>query len=94
MNEKSYVVYVLSDKFNDKLYVGSTDDIENNLTNFGRVFEGKVLDKLVYYEEFPNAHLATFRYQSLRMWNEEWLNSLVTEVNPNWDEINKIAGNC
>jgi len=45
------------------------------------------LDKLVYYEQYTDVHLAIQREKELKKWRREKKNKLVESVNPEWKDL-------
>ena len=88
----NYYVYVLSNKYNNVIYVGVT----NNLTR--RVYEHKNklvegftkkynVDKLVYYEYTNSIEAAIKREKEIKKWRREKKNKLIESMNPEWKEL-------
>ncbi|HLW39987.1 MAG TPA: GIY-YIG nuclease family protein [Brumimicrobium sp.] len=89
---RTYFVYILTNKNNKTLYVGVT----NNLTR--RVFEHKNklnkgftekynINKLVYFETFQWINEAIKREKQLKRYPRLRKDTLISEANPNWDEL-------
>ena len=85
-------VYILSSVRNGTLYTGVT----NNLVR--RVWEHKAklvkgftsrygVDKLVYYEEYPDIIMAIQREKRLKEWQRQWKIDLIEKNNPNWIDL-------
>jgi putative endonuclease len=86
-----YVVYMLTDKQNDKLYIGVTNDIVRRLREHKSEMADSYtkryhLHKLVYYEEISSPQYAIMREKQLKGWLREKKNALICSVNPNWDD--------
>ena len=87
-----YYIYILTN-WNDKvMYIGVTNNLKR------RVYEHKneVIDgftkkyhvhKLVYYETTTDVKAALEREKQLKGWRREKKNSLVTDMNPNWEDL-------
>lgn len=96
---KDFFVYILSNKSNEVLYIGIT----NNLLR--RVIEHKQktikgfsykynTDRLVYYEQFERVELAIEREKQLKKWNRGWKDELIEKSNNNWNDLfYEIGGN-
>ncbi len=89
---KQYFVYILTNKTNNVLYIGVT----NNLTR--RIYEHKNklidgftkkynLNKLVYYETTDNAESAIKREKQLKNWHRDWKINLINQQNPEWQDL-------
>ena len=87
-----YYIYILSNKFNNVIYVGVTNDIVR------RVYEHKHkvndsftsrynVNKLVYYEETDSVDAAIAREKQIKSWNRERKNRLINSKNPDWNEL-------
>ena len=87
-----YYIYILSNKFNNVIYVGVTNDIVR------RVYEHKHkvndsftsrynVNKLVYYEETDSVDVAIAREKQIKSWNRERKNRLINSKNPDWNEL-------
>ena len=86
-------VYIMTNKRNGTLYIGSTSDI------IGRVFEHKTkvypksftakynLDKLVYVEWYDSLENMVARERQLKRWNRSWKIRLIIQQNPNWKDL-------
>ena len=92
MFQKTFYVYILTNKYNNVMYVGVT----NNLTR--RLYEHKneLVDgftkryhvhKLVYYESTGDPVSAITREKEIKGWTRAKKNALVESKNPNWEEI-------
>ena len=92
MKKDQFFVYILANKKNGTLYVGSTSNI------FKRIYEHKneVMEgfskkygtkKLVYFEETHSAYGAITRERQLKKWNRAWKIRLIEEQNPGWEDI-------
>jgi len=92
--DEQYYVYVLTNKANKVLYIGVT----NNLTR--RIFEhnNKLVEgftkkynltKLVYYETTADVGTAIGREKQLKNWHRDWKMNLITQFNPEWNDLSK-----
>ena len=92
INPMNYVVYILANKRNGTLYIGST----NNLIK--RVYEHKQklvngftkqysLNQLVYYEIHDTALTMVTRERQLKHWDRLWKLKLIDAANPNWQDL-------
>ena len=89
---KTYYVYILTNEYNDVMYIGVTNDLKR------RVYEHKTglidgftkryrVHKLVYTESCNDVYAAIEREKQLKRWRREKKNALVEAVNPEWKEI-------
>ena len=94
---KNMYIYFMTNKNNTSLYVGVT----NNLVR--RVYEHKnhLLDgftahydlhKLVYYEIFEDEQTASQREKYLKKCYRKTKNKLVTQMNPEWEDLYDSIG--
>ncbi|BAL81645.1 GIY-YIG nuclease family protein [Caldisericum exile] len=92
MDEKKFYVYILSNKHNNVLYVGITNDLKR------RIYEhkNKLVDgftkkynvhKLVYYEIFEDPVNAISREKQLKDFRREKKVKLINDFNPNWEDL-------
>ena len=91
-------VYFLTNKWNNVLYVGMTNNLER------RVFEHKShmnksftqrynCDRLVYYEEYPTAMQAIEREKFIKKrLSRKMKNDLVDAFNPEWRDLSDDWG--
>ncbi len=85
-------IYFLTDKRNDKLYIGVTGNLERRMREHREgVFDGYTkrygLKKLVYVEEYGSTNDAIAREKQLKGWRREKKNALVHTLNPAWEEL-------
>lgn len=89
---KDYYVYILTNQYNNVMYIGITNDLKR------RVYEHKTgfldgftkrysVHKLVYCESCHDVYAAIEREKQLKSWRREKKNALVESVNPEWKEI-------
>jgi putative endonuclease len=89
---KQYHVYILSNKRNSTLYIGTTSDLIKRVwehkNKAGRGFTEKYkVDKLVYYETFDDPENAILREKRLKKWNRSWKIELIEKTNPEWHDL-------
>jgi len=94
MFEKTYYVYILTNKRNTVLYIGVTNNLER------RVFEHKNklvkgftskynINKLVYYEEFDYIEDAIYREKQLKAGSRQKKIDLINGLNRSWDDLSE-----
>lgn len=93
MEERSFYVYINTNKSNRVLYTGVT----NNLLN--RIFQHKTkedknsftakynVDKLVYYEVYHDANGAITREKQIKNLVRRKKIEIVNKLNPEWKDI-------
>ncbi len=89
---KQYYVYILTNRTNNVLYIGVTNNLER------RVFEHKLgliegfskrykLTKLIYFEESLSVVDAIAREKQLKNWHREWKLNLIKSINPGFKDL-------
>jgi putative endonuclease len=90
--ERSYWVYIVTDKPFGTLYVGVTNDVarrayehrEGRIEGFTKKYG---LKKLVYCEEYPTATEAIRREKQIKKWKREWKIHRIKQLNPTWKDL-------
>lgn len=94
--ENRYFIYIITNKYRTILYIGVTNNIQRRLSehyfdsqNAKKSFAGKYnCYDLVYYEQFDCIKTAILREKTLKKWNRNKKNDLISEFNPNWVTLN------
>ncbi len=91
---KSYYVYILTNKNNNVLYIGVTNDLERRVyehkNKLDEGFTAKYnLSKLVYFEETGSIESAILREKQLKRWHRDWKINLIKENNPEFNDLSK-----
>ena len=92
MSMKDYYVYILTNQYNNAMYIGMTNDLRR------RVYEHKTgafdgftkkynVHKLVYFENCHDMNDAIKREKQLKNWSRVKKNALVEQKNPEWKVI-------
>ena len=89
--EKSFV-YILTNKDNNVLYTGVTSDLEQRINQhrnntFGGFSARYNLNKLVYFEEWPNIMSAIQREKTIKRLTRNRKIVLIEKLNPYWKEL-------
>ena len=92
MRQKSYYVYILTNKRNGTLYVGITSDLKkriyqhrNNLIEgFTKKYKVHIL---VHYEQTNDVAGAIKREKELKNWKRKWKLDLIERDNPSWKDL-------
>ena len=89
---KTFFVYMMTNRSRVVLYIGVTNDLERRVwehrNHAVKGFTSKYkLDRLVYYESFPDARSAIAREKELKGWRREKKNALVETMNPLWRDL-------
>ena len=88
-----YYVYILTNKNNNVLYTGVTNDLVRRLYEHKNKvhpdsFTAKYnVAKLVYFAETPDARSAIEREKQIKSWNRKRKNNLVETKNPSWQDL-------
>ncbi len=87
-----YYVYILTNQRGNVMYVGVTCDLERRVyehrNHLGSGFTASYqVDKLVYFEETTDVHVAIAREKQLKGWSRAKKNGLVERMNPKWEEL-------
>ncbi|QNL23148.1 GIY-YIG nuclease family protein [Hyphobacterium sp. CCMP332] len=87
-----FYVYILSNKNNNVLYTGFTNDIYRRTLKHKNGLQGKFtktykVNKLVYFESHNSADEALHREYLLKRWKRKWKNELIESINPNWRDL-------
>ncbi len=94
MNDRQYYNYMLTNRTNRVLYIGMTNDLERRMFEHkNKLVKGFTkrynLTKLVYYEVTNDADSAIKREKQLKNWHREWKINLITESNPEWNDLSE-----
>ncbi len=92
--EHHYYVYLLTNWNNKVMYVGMTNNLERRLfehkTKIVDGFTKKYnVNKLVYFEETSDVHVAIAREKEIKKWRREKKNNLVISMNPQWKDLSE-----
>ena len=85
-------VYILTNKTNQVLYVGVTNDLTRRLFEYQQKVQDGFskrynLCKLVYCEPSDSMVDALRREKQLKRWHRNWKRNLITEHNPTWKDL-------
>ncbi len=86
-------VYILTNKKDGCLYVGSTTDIRRRTNEHKDRFYPKSFSahchtlKLVYYEFHSGLKEARAREKRMKWWHRAWKIRLIEEKNPKWRDL-------
>ena len=94
MEQRQYYVYILTNRTNNVLYIGMTNNLERRVFEHkNKLVEGFTkrynLTKLVYYEATGDVESAIGREKQLKNWHREWKRNLVSEANPRWQDLSE-----
>lgn len=91
-NRYMYYVYILTNKRNGTLYVGSTNDLRKRIWQHkNKAVDGFTkkygINKLMYYESAETQEAAAYRERQIKKWNRAWKIRLIEEKNPEWKDL-------
>ena len=92
MKNHNYYIYILSNKNNNVVYVGLTNDLIRRIYEHkNKLVEGFTkkynVDKLVYYEYTNSIEAAIRREKEIKKWRREKKNKLIESMNPEWKDL-------
>jgi putative endonuclease len=84
----------MSNKNNTVIYIGVTSNLVKRVyqhkTKFYKGFTARYnCDKLVFYEDFIRVEQAISREKQLKSGNRKRKESLIANMNPNWDDLSE-----
>ncbi len=90
--EKTYFVYIVTNKPHGTLYVGVTSNLlgrtwqhkEKTIEGFTKKYN---CSHLVYYEAHENPESAIRREKRLKHWIRRWKIDLIQQMNPDWLDL-------
>jgi putative endonuclease len=87
-----YYLYILADKKDGDIYIGSTSDLigrvgEHKSNIFGGFTKNTSIHNLVYYEEHNDIRKAATREKQIKKWKREWKVELIVKFNPGWKDL-------
>lgn len=88
----NYFVYILTTRKNTVLYTGVTSDLMmrvwEHTQGLGGVFTKRYsVNKLVYFEAYPDPQSAIHREKCIKRWKREWKIELINQMNPEWNDL-------
>ena len=87
-----YYVYILTNKTNNVLYIGITNDINRRISEH----KSEIVDgfskryhthKLVYFEEYSHPQEAIVREKQLKGYKRYKKIALINKTNSDWDDL-------
>lgn len=88
-----FYVYILANKRNGTLYIGTTNNLIRRVSEHqsGEASELTAkygVNKLVYYEATPLHIAAIEREKRMKAWNRKWKLELIEKMTPEWNDEN------
>ena len=95
MAQRSYYVYILTNKNHTTLYTGVTNDLLRRVVEhrqgIRRSFSKRYnLNKLVYYEIYPDIRSAINREKQIKSGSRRRKLALIEDLNPDWNDLFEI----
>ncbi len=92
MMEKSFFVYMMTNRPNGVLYCGVTSDLPGRAwmhrNHVVRGFTDRYnLERLVWYEPHASAEAAIRREKTIKRWRRAWKDALIERINPGWADL-------
>ena len=92
--DKQYYVYILTNKHNNVLYTGVTNDLQRRVYEHREKlvsgFTAKYnVYKLVYYEETASIEAAIMREKQIKGGSRQKKIDLIEGINPHWKDLYK-----
>lgn len=90
--QKSFFVYIMTNKRYGTLYTGMTSNLLKRIYEHkNQIIDGFTKDHdlktLVYYEHHENAEFAIKREKRLKKWERQWKIELIESSNPDWRDL-------
>ncbi len=85
--ERNWYVYILTNKSNEVLYIGVTNNIDSRIEEhktkaYPDSFTARYnCNKLVYFEEFESGTKEWLREKQMKKWNRDWKIKLIEDMN-------------
>ena len=89
---KEYYIYLLTNKHNNVLYTGVTNDLIRRIyehkNKLNKGFTKKYnADHLVYYELYIDIAHAIAREKQIKGWSRKKKNEMVSQFNSQWNDL-------
>ncbi len=94
MYTNTYYVYMLTNEYNNVLYIGVTNNLSRRVYEHQNgVVEGFTkryhVHKLVWFESCSDVKDAIAREKQLKKWSREKKETLIRQMNPEWKDLSK-----
>ena len=88
----AFYVYIMANKRNGTLYIGSTDDLARRVSEHREGVVAGLTKKygvktLVWYELHESRDSALLRERQIKKWNRKWKLQLIERANPAWRDL-------
>jgi putative endonuclease len=93
---KTYYVYIMSNKYNNVLYIGVSNDLvrrvyehRNNLIDgFTKKYR---CHKLVWYTSTNDINSAIILEKRMKKWKRQYKINMINQFNPDWRDLYKTV---
>jgi len=91
--ERGGCVYIMTNAYNNVLYIGVTSDLFSRITEhknklYPKSFTAKYnCNRLVFYEMYSTIEEAIGMEKRLKKWNKDWKIQLIQKNNPMWLDL-------
>ena len=91
---QQYYVYILSNKNDNVLYIGVTNNLERRIYEHkNKLVDGFTkkynISKLLFFEYCSNVKAAIAREKQLKKWNRSKKIHLIEQMNPTWKDLSE-----
>ncbi len=92
--QKQFFIYILSNWNKQVLYIGVTSNLQKRIWEHkNHQIEGFTdkynVEKLVYFEDAPDAISAIKREKQIKRWRREKKENLIHAMNPDWQDLSE-----
>ena len=92
MGEREYCIYIMTNRYNNVLYTGVTNDLVRRVyehkEHFVKGFTAKYLiEKLVYFEVTSDINAALEREKQIKGGSRKKKIDLIESMNPEWRDL-------
>ena len=92
MMDRSFFVFIMTNRPYGALYVGVTNDLAKRAWHHrNHVVEGFTdrhrLERLVWYEVHESAYEAIRREKLIEKWHRDWKINLIQGIDPGWEDL-------
>ena len=90
----SYYVYMMTNKYDNVLYTGVTNDLKRRVGEHkSHLIDGFTkrynICKLVFFQEFSSSVDAISAEKTIKGWTRKKKNALIESINPDWKDLSE-----
>jgi len=94
MDNKIYYVYIMTNRNNNVLYTGITNDLERRIYEHkNKMIKGFTykynINKLVYFEQTSDVEAAIVREKQIKSGSRQKKVDLINSINDKWDDLSE-----